>query len=856
MEGRWSTVRVVLVSAVLSVMVWGGATWPLPLYVGSGIPMSHAGGHEHPVRIMQPGDHLQLMYYHWLLADMLRGGTPWMMNPYEFHTGDEGARYQPDPYYVPFSLVYAGFAAVGGKAFGYNMAGLVSIWITCLFTWLWLRRYVDREVVAGAASLIVILLPYRWFALLGGSPTGFAMALTPVLLWGLDRAVREDDVWGGVWAGVAIVLSYTSDLHMFFFNTLLVPAWGLVAWVTRADFGWRSLRGYGRLVVAGLPLVVMLLGVVWYSKSGAVDLSETHMAEGRSLREVALFSPQPFGFLGWAEHPVASQIYLGYVLLGLVGAGMVAGVMRWLRSGKAFPWLLFGLTLAGVAGILLLATGPHGPRGGKAFVLAREFIPNYEMIRQAGKVFGILPPLLALLAAISWSALLPRAPGRRTVAAMVGVPLALLGWEYLRRSEPPICLLDREQPAYGAVRAHAEERGQDRPHILVVPLWPGDSHFASIYQFYASMYRLRMVNGYTPAIDQRYFEEIFLEYQTVNQGWFTEEQVDALRERGIEYVIVHEDLFPEKVSPFPVTFTLKMLLTHPRVELLHQHGPVWAFYLLPAGEDRAPPPEAVAEWTVFFPARYHELTRGIGRNDPRFIADVTADRGGAARLDDPELMVHVPPTGLPPAQGARWMVRARGAGVLRAEFVDVDRGEMFEVVEREVDAEGWRWVEFPLEVERFRNVQGRLSAREGMLDVDVALLMAGAWDPPHVGEAVRLPAALFFHAGHIDLEGGGVRFSQERDEARIVLYGPRLPFEAGRYRIGLEIESDAEPGTRLGTLFVKTGMSEEESVLEIRAGDPPQLGHEHPENLPLTVIFVFHREADVMLRGVEFLRAD
>ena len=846
--------EILIASFLISLFVWSLFTWPLPKHVAEGIPMAHAGGKEAPVRFMEAGDHLQLLYYYWLFSDMLAGETEWMYNPYEFHTGDEEARYEPHAYYAPFSWVYAVVAPWGGRALGFNLAGLASIWLAYFFTWLLVRRYVRPEWLAAAMALIGILLPYRWFTLLGGSPTGFAMALTPLLLWGLDRAVRNDSIAGGVWAGVALIFSFTGDLHVFFFNVLLTPAWALFALLARSGFNWRSVAPWRRIAVALLPTALLLAVVLLYTQTVARELTETHMAEGRAIGEVMAFSPQRGGFFGWAEHPVNSQVYIGYTLALLLMIGGAALAVRGFVQ-RPRPWreaVLYTALLVGVALIALLALGPHGPRGAGLFHRAREWIPPYQMIRQTGKIFAILPSILALLAAMAASHILAFLPRRGALPVLAcAVPLLLIGAEYAQRTDPPVCLLADEQLAYAAVADDAAKAGVD-PHIFVVTLWPGDAHFASVYQHYCSLYRIRMINGYTPAVSHDYFENIFLRFQSINQGWMTDDQADELMARGIRYLVVHEDLFPEKVSPFPIAFTLKQFLNHPRLETVKQADRVWAFRIT---DEPTPKPAVAAHWNSFFPARYPELTRGIHRDDNRFIVDDSADRGSAVRLSAAGQYVRIPPTDCPPAPGLRWMIRARGHGALHATLRD-ENDNILERFAAELDDAAWRWIEWPFILPSFTPISLRMDWAEGTVDLDTGLLAAGEWRDLKPGESVILPAPIFFRAGYIDLEKDQVIFLRDFDEARALFYGPRMPLPVGTYDIDFHFESDAPAGMELGRLHFNTGARELDVFTPVIARQPTRHRHVQETNLPLNIIFVFHAQGDMGVQSITLTRVE
>lgn len=844
--------KILMYSIAISLAIWCIWTWPLPRYATQGIPIAHSGGEQAPVQFMVPGDHLQLLYYFWLFSDMLSGDTPWMHNPYEFHTGDDGARHEPSPYYAPFSWVFALFAPFSTRAFSYNMAGFISIWITYLLSWLLVRRYIRSEWIAAAAACLAIMLPYRWFTLLGGSPTGFGMAITPLLLWGLDRAVRNDSLAGGIWAGLALVFSYTSDLHVFFFNVLLTPAWCLVAFVARDGFSWRSRYAYSRLARALLPAALALIALVLYSRAIATELADTHMAEGRSIREVMTFSPQRSGFWGMEPDPVSDQIHIGYVLPALLFAGALLIGLRLLRT-RPRPWrdaILYGMLLTGFTGIALLALGPHGPRGAFVYLLARDWIPQYDMIRQTGKIFAILPPLLAVLVALSLASLPVSSRPRIWGHLVVLLPILVVGAEYANRVDPPVCLLANEQPAYLAVAEDAEARGRT-PHIFVVPLWPGDSHYASAYQHYASLYRLRMINGYTPAVDRDYYEHIFLTFQNVNQGWLTEDQADALLSRGITHIIVHEDLFPEKVSPFPIGFTLDAMVRHPRLTLLKQAGAVWTFRLeaLPGMDERM---ALFNEDAPFFPAR-HWIFERLPHKGGEIRADEGASRGHYLALTAPGATTRVGPTPSPPAHDLRWMFRIRGQGELAIESRAGD-----DVVHRRtvaLDEDNWVWLEAPVPVEAYEAVSLELLLDAGSVDLCSALLIAGRQIQPAPGNTTDFPAALFFHAGHVDPETSGVLLRKDIDPSGPVFYGPKTPLEAGYYIAELHFTADTAPGTKIGALHVdQLFTSLDATSSQAKAGDRLRVRFALENNLPVNLVFEYYGHADVYIDRVTLKR--
>ncbi len=845
-----TTRSLLLRSFLVSLAVWLLFTWPLPRYLFDGIPISHHGGSSMPPHTMYAGDHLQLEYYFWLFSDMVQGNTPWFYNLYEFNTGDDEARYMPTEYYFPFSAFYTVGALLGGRAFGYNFSAFMSIWITYFFSWLLVRRYVQSDLWAGLAAVFAILFPYRWFALLGGSPTGLAMAWAPLLLWGLDRAVRDGSVRGGCWAALAVVLSYTGDLHVFFFNILLIPAWCVVAFVAGMPFEWRKTAAYRRIALGLLPVCISTLAVVAYSQRIATGLGETHMAEGRDVGEVMIFSPQRAGVFAWAEVPVSSQAYMGYFFVAWIALGAI-GVGYRAYTGRDRAWRALWLTLLLLGGsvlIVLLALGPHGPPGARFFTLARNGIPHYDMIRQAGKILSVFPPIGAVLLGITGAALWPRHKSHALYRACMGLPLALLLYDYGRRNDPPICLFEQEQPAYRAVAEDAAARGIN-PHVFVVTLWPGDAHFASVYQYYTSLYRIRMVNGYTPAIDSIYFNDIFMRFQSMNQGWMTEDQADELLERSIEYLVIHEDLFPEKVSPFPIAHTITALYAHPRLSFLKQSGPVWAFRILPESRKE---PNDLPKTTEFYAAR-HWIFENQPHESGEVRQDESASRGQYLALLAPGAASMAGVTDAPPVPEQRWLIRVRGQGTFTAQAMA--NAEVVHTETVTVDQATWQWIAVPSPLREYADVSVHLTLNEGQLDFCSALLTGGRSIVPEPDERVVLPAAWFFHAGHLDLDTLQVHFRRRHDSAGFVFYGPKLPLPAGEYEVELHFTSDAPDRTHLGALhfeqlFTHTVFAPVPVIAGARATSALPL----LDNLPLNIMFQFAAHSDISLESVSLRR--
>ena len=830
-------------SLAITLAVWGAFSWPLPRFLRHGIPMSSQNVEQGHVRAMLPGDHLQLLYHFELARDMVAGRIPWFHNVYEFNTGRDEDRYRPGAYYAPFSLPYALLASLGGRAFAWNVTGLLSLWLTTLGTLWLLRRYTTNTGAMFLGTLAAIALPFRWVNLLGGSPSGLAMMWLPWIVLGVDLAVREHRASGGLLAGAALLLCCWSDLQIFFFCVCSLPLWVLVALASRP--AGRPLRQELRhLFKAAIPIALFLLVAALYRFVRHDQLTSSSMAGGRSLVEVRMFSPSWRGFWQWMAEGLQSHIYIGFVL-PLLLAGSAVGVVRTRSAAGARTRVaVFFMLLAAILLVLLLALGAQGPFGGLLLKVFRKLIPPFAMVRQTAKIFCLLPTLLALTLAIGWTALtesmpfVPRRPVRWTALVMI-----LLALEWRAQVRPTICLLEDQQAAYAAVQADAKARDLE-PHVLILPLWPGDSSWASIYEYFVQMYGLRMVNGYSPAVRQAYVDQVFRFLESVNQGWLTEEQLARLAEMNVRYILVHENAFPEKVSPFPVGRTLQRLSAHPRLRRLAQAENVWAYVI--DADGAAPTDSGPMACDTWFPARRFEIEQTQSEG-AACVEDEDAGGGAFLRFDAPTARAETRPARVAPADDLRWLVRGRGTGRIQARTLE--SGEPAATQTLAFDGSPWTWQEIPITShDRFQPLALRMSEAEGSVDLDLALLVSGNW--PADGRITRrdIAPACLFHGGYTDADGRSVVLRVSHDPVAALLYGPKLPLAPGRYRVRLLAEGNAPEGTVLGRMNVRVRDEDESGFAELRSGVPTEILWDQNSNLPVNVVVVYSRQYDCKVK--------
>jgi len=846
---RMSLLRPMLIrSFVLTAAVWTVAAFPLFRHFFTGIPSSAHNIERGNARAMILGDHLQFFYFHWLFSDMLAGKTPLFENRYEFNTGDDRERYHPGPYNLPFSLIFAAARPLFGRAGAWNITLFVTLWLTHAFTWLWLRRFLKPDWLAALVAICSFAFPFRWVMLFGGSPTGMAMMWPSLLTLGLLMALLEERPLGGGLAALALIGAYFNDRHVFLFSFLALPFLGLFAMLLRRDFPWRSPAFWCRLTLALLPLAAAVGALGWLAwRSATAGFEGTSLASGRALTEILWYTPRSRGLSQWGGKGRDAHIYLGYILYATLGLHLVALVARWRhaspqerRRSIAGLWLW----LTGIL-VVLLALGPRGPWDGALFTWFRDHVPGFRMIRQSAKIFALLTILLPgalALALADLRALFVRRPALATATTLL--PLLLVA-EHLAQIRVTVCLLDEKQEAYAAVAEEASRRGEV-PRAVILPLWPGDADWSARYQYYVSLYRIRMLNGYRPVVPLTY-KALTTYFAPLNLGLLREDLLDDLLARGFRYLIFHEDAYPEKIGSFPSVFLRDRLLEHPRLRFLRQDQSVWSFQIL---EHPSVPPPPRRPFRPLFPARVWEAEYLPFSPEAKPETDPDASLGLFLRMPEGAIVTgrffrcdHAPAPHL--------ALRLRGQGELELHPTP----DAADVVTLAVDSPEWTWRTISLPASS--NVTPRLTARRGEVGLDIMAFWGFAWQPPTGDEEVVFPADSFFRAGYSIAETGAVHLRERYEPDDVIFYGPRLPFHPGRYELRFAFDSPASPGTKLGYLQADAGGTPLwTSPVEVIQGKPAALCFELNSNRPLTLYFRYSRRADMTIRSVTLRRRD
>jgi hypothetical protein len=518
-------------------------------------------------------------------------------------------------------------------------------------------------------------------------------------------------------------------------------------------------RERGR-VAALLP---MILGVavgaalLLQYKSGYID--PAGQGAGRSVREVRLFAPYPSDFLDRSSTILSRQLYPGAVAtaLALIALGAPAGRVLWIAA------VAFGV----------LALGPNGPPWLPLYDLSRRLVPFFGIIRQPAKLFAVTSIAVAVAAALG-TTILARRLGARGGVVLGCAALAAILADFASLLPFGLSVLPRTNRVYAEIAARAAGS-----NLLELPLWPGDSAYSSIYQYWATLTRVPTVNGYSATAPRDYVERVTRPLDSMNLGELTAAQHALLDELRVRFVTLHRDSYPPQVSMYPYRFALELMRENPNLRPVGADGGVYLFERI-GGPFR--PWRASVRWlpNVFYEAESLKIGAGELLRDPEASAGVAVE-GEAANAP----VIYGPYRPLPPGSyEARFRARGRG----RVEVVtDLGRAEL-----GVTPVNGDSWHEFPVTfaLDQPRTIEFRawdVPAKDRRFDVDWVLLHRLTAADGEDGreerfEAENLTALHGFEGDATDASADGYAVIAADVPGEVVRDGPYWLTSPGRWR--------------------------------------------------------------------------
>lgn len=360
-----------------------------------------------------------------------------------------------------------------------------------------------------------------------------------------------------------------------------------------------------------------------------------------------------------------------------------------------------------------------------------------------------------------------------------------------------------------------------------------------------------MVNGYSPSVSRQYFTNVFLRFEAINMGVITDDMLDGLLAMKVGYLILHEDAFPQKVSPFPVSQTLGELRRHPRLQFLAKDKAVWAFKILARGE-------CVIAPVVCSPAPLLTGWQWDACDVAGGTASVVKDGSNTfMRLVAPEGRIQLDPRTVYPLKRLRYVVSVRGNGEFAGSCGSGLGGDSFTM--KVASAEEWVWLEIPvptLPSGQQTFLAPAMTNVAGSLDVSMITLLGGDWKWLKPGESLTIPAKACFYSAYSDPVREMIQLDADRVQAGVVFFAPIVPVLPGRYQITLESQAAGGAGMIVGTWSAMRSDGQGRVSTSVTAGTAATLDYRLESPRPLRLEFDYNRKAGMRIAAVTLTRKE
>ncbi len=811
---------------------------PLALHLRSGMPYSFLPVPGLELLHQHPGDYLQLMYRFWLFEKALEGRTAFFSNAFEFSTPRTPPTFVTQG--IPISFLFMLFMPLGNIA-AYNALVVLSFLAAGAAMALLVSAVTGSPGAAAACGLLYACVPYRLGHLYGGHIGGFVFFLPPLALYCIERGFaaggggRNAFRWG-LACGLCVLSTAMTELHISFYLAPLLCVYFAVSFAALARQAGRPAATRTALRILGgllLPAAASVAYLLWVRHA---IIAPSSVSGGRTLKNVQAFSPL-LGDLLRKSPNAEKNIYPGYAALLLALWGILQRrreIARGRAEGGALLLLYFWVGLCALGYLLALGTTLEARVPVYGWLHAR--VPFLAFSRTPSRILCLALPALFVLCGFGLRAILSRGrPARGAAFLLVFLALA----DYHPKRPIGISILRGMDRVYETVRREAQGK-----RLLDLPIWPGDSAWSAIYEYYATLTGVPIVNGYNPVPRQRYVTEVFEPLRSLNVGELRAAQHALLRDWNVSHIVLHQDLFPRKVSRYPFRFTLRNLLDSPYLRFVMQEGPNHLFEVLDAPS--GPPPAFCRRSPVgnLYPAR------SAGYEVGRRIQDAAASGGraiAAVGRGEPEGMLFGGVSRFYPTGAFRvWfnlkLVAPPDDGpAARLKVYDVGKGRT--IAARELSADefgapgGYRLFDLSFVNQESARIEFRVQRLGGSgLRADFAyVLFDGEEDPRpryeaedlyHIGRCIEDAAASGGHA---------VEISREEDPHMPMASGPERLYPPGEYRARFMMEAeDADEGS-VALLAASSSFGDTLASRELAAADLRGPGRYRPQELEFTL---------------------
>lgn len=579
-------------------------SYPLILNFNNGLPYSYHPAEGFQEVNLTEGDYLQLFYKLWLFKDYFFSPEQhFFKEPYEFT-----APWMPRPYEpreLPLSMLFL-LLTTFGNIQAYNCLIIFSFLACGLSMFTLCKHYTKNNFSSLIGGIIFTIFPFRLAQLFGGHPNGLVIFWLPLLVYAYEKLWQTGKWRYGFLAGISIFSMGIEELHLGYFSALFTIIFWLYKYFSSPPLRRRN------VFKLSIPIAIswLITGGYLFSLKFLV-LSPASVASGRGFDEIKLYAPTIGNLFSRITLDSEKYIYLGIptTVLALI---FVIYVFRKIAKSPInkirdyFPWIFYIILFIGS---VILALGPNSfiP----IYKICYKFIPFFSYPRSPARwiVFSILA--VSILSSKGIDIILKRLKGNTKYIFGTIIACAILLDFHVSQSVGISRMKTYDNPYI-----YIKHRGQNSP-ILEIPIWPGDSSWSTIYEYYITKHRIPVINGYSSFVTKDYIDQIFWPLSSINMGMLNNEQYKLIKTLGVKFILLHEEAYPQKVSPFPFKLALENLKKSPYLKFILADGPIYLFQVMDKPPTFSPSAYTIPSKTgVFYECEYLPHRLGKVFEDP------------------------------------------------------------------------------------------------------------------------------------------------------------------------------------------------------------------------------------------------
>lgn len=399
----------------------------------------------------------------------------------------------------------------------YDIIFFLSIVSSGVMMFLLVRALTARSDAALVAGILFAFCAFRL-----DHYSHLELQVTPWMPLGLfwfHRVIATNRLRDGLLTGLALALQGLSSLYYgLFFGALLVCLTGVLYAV-----GYVDIRRAARpLVAGGLLAGALLLPVTvpyWQNRSTGGERIEA---------EVRYYSAVPANYL----LPNRQSIYWGPQVTIQPERNLFPGIMPVALAAVGLVPPFSAVRFAYLGGLAFALDASFGLNGAVYPFLYRYVLP-FRGLRAPARFGMIVALTLSVLAGFGVARIVGRVK-RLLLRRTLVIGLALLA---MLEARPVLSLVPlwRQPP-----RVYASLPG-DRASVLAEFPFPGpEGAFGNDFYFmyFSTFHWNRLINGASG-----FFPEDYLAFRDVLQDFPSDGALSALRERGVEFVVIHGKLY-------------------------------------------------------------------------------------------------------------------------------------------------------------------------------------------------------------------------------------------------------------------------------------------------------------------------